>query len=103
MTDTANPRCLVITKTADQRWHMVSHGPQSVSGAVVRPPAWVSGTSELDVFVKCAQEGWALVSASRGTGGTGTYYFRQTTSDPLDGLTTKVDLRGVRVPPGPPA
>jgi hypothetical protein len=83
MTDTAKPRLLVLTKRADQSWHVVSPGPQSV----------LSGASELDVFRQCAREGWALVSASRGTGGTGTYYFKQTTSDPLDGLTAKVDLR----------
>jgi hypothetical protein len=84
MTGTTNPRLLVITKTTDEFWRVATSSPL----------AFVAGTSEMDVLIRCAKEGWALVSAARGTGGAATYYFSQTSSDPVaDSRRPKVDLR----------
>jgi hypothetical protein len=79
-----NQQRLVITKDASALWHVAT--PSSLT--------FGDGTSEMDVLVKCAKEGWALVSTTQGTAGAATYYFKQTPSDPVsDGLRPRIDLR----------
>jgi hypothetical protein len=57
MNSTANRQRLVITKTKDELWRVAT--PSLLT--------FGDGTSEMDVLVRCAKEGWALLSTDRGT------------------------------------
>lgn len=83
MNSTANQQCLVITKTKDELWRVATPSPLTFR----------DGTSEMDVVVRCAKEGWALLSTARGTAGEATFYFKQTTSDPVTArFRPRIDL-----------